>query len=125
MTAPVVTGRRLGLLVGSSLADDALAAGAEQRTVTTEHGAVQVLDTGVVIVVNRHHTTGAFVPAHRLDHHAALAGLCAAGVDRVLALGSVGSLRDWPVGTVAAPADFYAPWVNPSYHADARGHSVP
>lgn len=66
------------------------------------------------------------VPAHLLDHHANVRRLCELGVNRVVALGSVGSLRtDWPAGTLACPGDFFAPGIAPSFHDDARGHSVP
>ena len=48
------------------------------------------------------------------------------GVDRVVAVSSVGSLRtDWPVGTFVAPDDFFALGTAPSRYDDARGHSVP
>jgi 5'-methylthioadenosine phosphorylase len=55
-----------------------------------------------------------------------LDALVAAGCDRIIAISSTGSLRtDWPVGTIVAPDDFYAPNVNPSRFDDARGHSIP
>jgi Purine nucleoside phosphorylase len=49
-----------------------------------------------------------------------------AGVDRVLAVSSVGSLRlDWPVGTCAIVDDFYAPAETITYYDDPRSHTVP
>jgi 5'-methylthioadenosine phosphorylase len=54
-----------------------------------------------------------------------VAALEVAGVDRVLGLASVGSLRtDWPVGTVVAPDDFYAPAITVTRHDGADGHAV-
>ena len=104
---------RLGLILGSAAAELAL---------NPPPG---------VEVVRRHHPTDsadpeAFVPAHLVDHAANVARLRDAGCDRVLSVNSVGSLRpDWPVGTVVAPEDFFAPAVNPSFFGDDRGHSVP
>ncbi len=131
MSAPTVHGQRLGLVVGSSMGPETLAAllpddPPVETTVATDHGEAVVLELGDVVVLHRHHpTVDGFCPAHRLDHHLAIAALAAAGCDRVLALGSVGSLRTWPVGTLVAPFDFFAPGINPTYYDDARGHSVP
>ena len=61
----------------------------------TEHGAA---------VVQRHGTVDAYVLPHRIDHEANLRPLIEQGVDRVLAIASVGSLRtDLPVGSVVCP----------------------
>jgi 5'-methylthioadenosine phosphorylase len=66
------------------------------------------------------------VPAHMLVHHANIRAICELGCARVLALGSVGSLRtDWPAGTLVCPDDFFAPRVAPSFYEDTRGHSIP
>jgi len=72
------------------------------------------------VTLPRHGPDGATLP-HAIDHGANVLALRDAGVDRVLAVGSVGSLRlDWPVGTVVGPDDFYAPHVTISLHDDAR-----
>jgi 5'-methylthioadenosine phosphorylase len=127
--APTVTGSRLGLVLGSGL-PPGLLDGASDRTVETAWGAATVHEVGDppgVVLLRRHHpaSDAGHVPAHRVDHHANVAALCAAGCDRVLALASVGSLRQWPVGTRVVPFDVYAPQVNPSYHDDVLGHRVP
>jgi len=125
MAAPHVQGDRLGLVVGSALAAGTLADDATERIdVTTEWGDAPVLDIGPAIVLARH-GLDAFTPAHRVDHHRNVAVLCAAGCDRVVGLASVGGLRSWPIGTVVAPFDFFAPSANPTFHEDALGHSVP
>ena len=99
---------RLGLILGSAVGD--LAALAAQDDVD--------------VVVRIRHGDG--VPAHLVDHAANCAALVDAGCDRVLALHSVGSLRaDWPVGTVVAPDDFFAPWATPTTFDDVRGHRIP
>lgn len=126
---PRVTGTRLGLVVGHSL--DAADLGRPARRVDldvrtpTGPVTVAVSDLDDVVVVDRH-GLDRFSPAHLVDHHANVAALVAAGCDRVVALGSVGSLhRARPVGTVVVPDDFFAPWATPSWHDDAAGHAVP
>ncbi|MCC5954169.1 MAG: MTAP family purine nucleoside phosphorylase [Acidimicrobiia bacterium] len=77
---------------------------------------------GRVVVLARHQGGR---PAHLVDHVANLRALRAAGCNRVLAVASVGSLRtDWPVGTVVAPDDFFAPTANPTIHDTPAGHQV-
>lgn len=126
---PSPTGARLGLLVGHSVDEADLGRPSRRRDldVVSPSGpaTVAVVDLDDVVVVPRH-GLDTFTPAHRVDHAANLAALVAAGCDRVLAVGSVGSLRrDWPVGTIVAPDDLFAPWANPSWFDDGRGHQVP
>ena len=79
---------RLGLIAGSSLRGTAL-----------PHGDWEVLQ--------RHGEAAAYVPPHRIDHISNLRALAHAGCDRVLALGSVGSLRpDLAPGALLCPHDF-------------------
>ena len=67
-----------------------------------------------------------WTPPHRIDHRAHVRALLDAGVDHVLAISSVGSLRtDWPVGTCVTIDDFYAPAETVAYYDDPRSHTVP
>ena len=123
---PTVTGTRLGLIIGSALADGTGARPEHEVAVPTDYGPARLFDTGDLVVAHRHHATpDGYVLPHALDHHRTIAGLCAAGCDRVVALASVGSLRGWPVGTVVTPFDFFAPGVSPTFHVDGTGHQVP
>lgn len=112
---------RLAVIGGTSLLDSPFAADAERVDVA----GVPLLDTGDLLFLQRH-GLDVPVPAHRIDHARHVRALLAAGADRVLALSSTGSLRlDWPVGTVVAVDDFYAPHATLSLFDDARGHHVP
>src|SRR5919108_4382023 len=83
------------------------------------------LESDDVVVLQRH-GTDRYTPPHLIDHRANLAALAAAGCDRVLAVSSVGSLREEiGVGTIVCPGDFIALHLGYSIHDDARGHSVP
>jgi 5'-methylthioadenosine phosphorylase len=126
MPAPSPAGDRLGVVLGSGPLGELLD-GAAETTLETPWGAAVVAETADAVVLRRHESVpgGGYLPAHRIDHHRNVAALCAAGCDRVLALASVGALRTGPIGTLVAPADFYAPHVNPTYHDDRAGHSVP
>jgi 5'-methylthioinosine phosphorylase len=75
-------------------------------------------------VLRRHEPGGAeFRLPHRIDHAANMRALCEAGCDRVLALGSVGSLKEGiGVGSLVCPHDFIALQLGVTTFADARGH---
>jgi 5'-methylthioinosine phosphorylase len=106
---------RLAVILGSN----ALGPGGEEiAAAAAEHGAA---------VVQRHGSVDAtYVLPHEIDHAANLRPLAEQGCDRVLAIGSVGSLRpELPVGALLCPDDFIALGIGPSVFADARAHSAP
>jgi 5'-methylthioinosine phosphorylase len=106
---------RLAVILGSN----ALGPGGEEiAAAAAEHGAA---------VVQRHGAgEGAYVLPHAIDHAANLRPLLEQGCDRVLAIGSVGSLRpELPVGSLLCPDDFIALQVGVSIFADTRAHSAP
>jgi purine nucleoside phosphorylase len=126
MTAPRPTGSRLAVIHGYSLPEgtDPI----EGKRVTIDVGGarpVEAIDADDIVSVPRHGFDRS-IPAHLVDHRANIRAVCELGCDRVLALGSAGSLdRDLKVGTFICPEDFYAPSINESFYRDARGHSVP
>jgi 5'-methylthioadenosine phosphorylase len=106
---------RLAVILGSN----ALGPGGEEiAAAAAEHGAA---------IVQRHGGPGdPYVLPHEIDHAANLRPLAEQGCDRVLAIGSVGSLRaELPVGSLLCPDDFVALGAGPSIFADARAHSAP
>ena len=106
---------RLAVILGSNALG---ARGGEIAAAGAEHGAA---------IVQRHGGPGsAYVLPHAIDHEANLAPLVEQGCDRVLAIGSVGSLKPrLAVGALVCPADFIAPQVGGSIFDDERGHTVP
>jgi 5'-methylthioadenosine phosphorylase len=67
-----------------------------------------------------------YVPPHLIDHAANLRSLLAAGCDRVLAVCSVGSLKEEiAVGSLICPDDFIALELEITTFDDARGHMPP
>jgi 5'-methylthioadenosine phosphorylase len=106
---------RLAVILGSN----ALGPGGEEiAAAAAEHGAA---------IVQRHGAAdAAYVLPHEIDHAGNLRPLAEQGCDRVLGIGSVGSLSpELPVGSLLCPDDFIAFGSGPSVFADARAHSAP
>ena len=106
---------RLAVILGSN----ALGPGGEEIAVAAaEHGAA---------IVQRHGAAEEpYVLPHRIDHEGNLRPLLEQGCDRVLAIGSVGSLRaELGVGSLVCPDDFIAPHLGLSIYDDERGHTAP
>jgi 5'-methylthioadenosine phosphorylase len=113
---------RLGIITGSGLHGER-GERVGRGDLRSARGVV-LHDDGAVVTLARHGPAGATLP-HAIDHGANVLALREAGVDRVLAIASTGSLRlDWPVGTVVCPDDFYAPQVTVSIHDDGRAFGV-
>jgi 5'-methylthioadenosine phosphorylase len=112
---------RFGVIAGSALRGSAFA----RRGHRVEHAGVPMTDVDGTMVLQRH-GLDVWTPPHRIDHRSHVEALGAAGVDRVLALSSVGSLRtDWPVGTCVNVDDFYAPTATLAFYDDQRSHTFP
>jgi purine nucleoside phosphorylase len=77
-------------------------------------------------IVQRHGGGEDFVLPHAIDHEANLRPLLEQGCDRVLGIGSVGSLRpeELEVGSLVCPDDFIALNLGDSIFEDARAHSA-
>lgn len=88
--------------------------------------AAAAAEQGAAIVQRHRGGDGTFVLPHAIDHEATLRPLVEQGCDRVLAIGSVGSLRpELGVGSLVCPDDFIALDLGDSIFADARAHSAP
>jgi len=85
---------------------------------------VPILDCGDFVFLPRH-GLGHYVPPHHIDHGANLRALDRLGCDRVLAIGSVGSLSpDVGVGSFLCPDDFIALDTSVTTFNDERGHRI-
>src|SRR5215218_8844248 len=107
---------RLAVILGSN----ALGPGGEEI-------AAAAAEQGAAIVQRHRSPEGTFVLPHMIDHEANLRPLLEQGCDRVLGIGSVGSLRpeELGVGSLICPDDFVALNLGDSIHGDARAHSAP
>lgn len=106
---------RLAVILGSNALGDN---GQRVAAAAAEQGAA---------IVQRHGLgEGGYVLPHEIDHAANLRPLLELGCDRVLAIGSVGSLDpDLGVGEVICPDDFVALGMGGSIFGDLRAHSAP
>src|SRR6185295_7423378 len=105
--------RRVGTILGSHAIGRA---GAE---------VIAVSEDSADAVVQRH-GGDRYTPPHLIDHAVNLRRLAEAGCDRVLAVGSVGSLRpELGVGSFVCPDDFIALQLSVTTFDDARGHIAP
>lgn len=104
---------RLGVILGSNAVGPA------------GGGVVAAAEAAEAVVLQRHGGDSYVLP-HLIDHGANLRSLAAAGCDRVLALGSVGSLRaEIGVGSFVSPDDFIALQSLSTTLTDAGAHSMP
>jgi 5'-methylthioadenosine phosphorylase len=115
---PAVT---LGIIGGTSLLFSTLPA-LEKRRVDTPFGNAELL-VGDVVLLMRHQQD---LPPHRINFRANMATLAIAGVDRVIAFGSTGSLNhDIAPGTLVIPTDYLSLADIPSIHDHAVEHVMP
>ena len=116
---------RLALIGGHSILGAEPGEGFEPLAVETPSGAVHLHERGDVVLLQRH-GTDRYTTAARLDHGRNFAALESLGVDRVLAIGSVGGLRpELVVGTVLCPDDFIALHLGLSLSDQHGGERVP
>src|SRR5262245_45882369 len=99
---------RLAVILGSNALGPR---GGEVAAAASEHGTA---------IVQRHGGPDAtYVLPHEIDHEANLVPLVEQGCDRVLGIGSVGSVKAaLPVGTLVCPDDFIALHQSESTFAD-------
>jgi len=106
---------RLAVVVGSNALGD-----------NGELVAAAAAEQGAAIVQRHAAADGGYVLPHQIDHEANLRPLLEQGCDRVLAIGSVGSLDpSLPVGSTVCPDDFIAFGLAGSIFDDLRAHSAP
>lgn len=105
---------RLAVVLGSN----GLGPGGEDVAATAaEHGA---------LVLQRHDSGGEYTLPHRIDHVANMEALAKRGCDRLLAVGSVGSLHvELGAGSFVCPHDFIALQLGLTALGDVRAHRAP
>lgn len=116
---------RLALIGGHAILGDEPVADLESRLVETDHGDAEVV-VGPDRVLLQRHGLSRYRTASEINHRANLQALGDLGVDRILAIGSVGGLRpEHGVGTVLVPDDFIALQLGLSFSTDHGGERVP
>jgi 5'-methylthioadenosine phosphorylase len=111
----------LGIIGGTSLLFSKLPP-LEKRLIHTPFGNAEVL-CGEITMLMRHQNG---IPPHRINHRAHLAALAIAGVDRIVAFGSSGSLKlHITPGSIVIPTDYVSLTDIPSIHDHEIEHVRP
>lgn len=111
----------LGIIGGTSLLFSNLPP-LEERIVHTPYGNTSVL-CGDIALVLRHQRNK---PPHRINFRSQMAALAILGVDRVVAIGSAGSLKqDISPGSLVIPTDYYTMAPIPSVFDHSINHVQP
>jgi 5'-methylthioadenosine phosphorylase len=111
----------LGIIGGTSLLFSTLPA-LKKENVNTPFGAAEIL-TGDIVMLMRHQNG---LPPHRINYRANLAALAIAGVNRIVAFGSAGSLKpEITPGSLLIPTDYISLTDIPSIHDHATEHIRP
>lgn len=111
----------LGIIGGTSLLFSTLPP-LEKENVSTPFGTAEILSGDVVMLMR--HQNG--LPPHRINYRANLAALAIAGVDRIVAFGSAGSLKPGILpGSLLIPSDYISMTDIPSIHDHATEHIRP
>jgi 5'-methylthioadenosine phosphorylase len=111
----------LGIIGGTSLLFSKLPV-LEKQSVSTPFGTAEIL-RGDVVILMRHQNS---LPPHRINYRAHMAAMAIAGVDRIIAFGSSGSLREEiHPGSLMIPTDYISLTEIPSIHDHAIEHVRP
>lgn len=111
----------LGIIGGTSLLYAQIPP-LEERVVHTPFGNCEV-KTGDIAILLRHQRS---LPPHRINYRAHLAALALLGVERLVLIGSSGSLKkEIQPGTVMIPTDYFSFAQVPSIHDHALCHVTP
>ena len=111
----------LGIIGGTSLLFSQLPP-LEKKQLATPFGRTDIL-TGEIVMLMRHQDG---IPPHRINYRANLAAMKLAGVDRIVAFGSSGSLKPEIVpGSLLIPTDYVSVSDVPSIHDHSIEHVRP
>jgi 5'-methylthioadenosine phosphorylase len=111
----------LGIIGGTSLLFSRLPK-LEKKVISTPYGNSEVLFGEIAVLLRHQHNR----PPHRINFRSHLAALALLGVDRVVAIGSAGSLKkEIPPGSMVIPTDYVSDTDIPSIHDHAIRHVHP
>jgi 5'-methylthioadenosine phosphorylase len=112
----------LGIIGGTSLLFSELPR-LDTSRVATPFGPVDLLCGDRLVMLMRHQNG---IPPHRINYRANLAAMAIAGVDRIVAFGSSGSLKpEIAPGSLLIPTDYISMSDIPSIHDHAIEHVRP
>ena len=115
----------LGIIGGTSLFDTKLLEDAKEKEVETKYGTVYLLFTADVVFIPRHGKERN-IPPHRINYKAHLAAFKDLGVEKIIGVTSVGSLkRDIKPRSLIVPHDYISLCSIPTFYDDEIVHITP
>jgi 5'-methylthioadenosine phosphorylase len=112
------------IIAGTSLLNSGIFSNWDQIPVETPYGKVTVRKASQHLFVQRHGTKTA--PPHRINHHGNIWALKSLGVEGVIAINSVGSLKtNLKPGTFLIPDDFIAKFTVPTFFDYEARYTIP
>ena len=102
------------IVAGTSLVHSTLFNNWDEVSVETPYGKTALRRASQYLFLQRHGKKP--VAAHKINHHANIWALRSLGVEGVIAVNSVGSLKtNLKPGTFVIPDDFVSPWTVPTF----------
>jgi 5'-methylthioadenosine phosphorylase len=115
----------LGIIGGTSLFGTKLLEDANEREVNTKYGTVYLIFTADVVFIPRHGKTRN-IPPHRINYKANLAAFRDLGVENIIGVTSVGSLkRDIKPRSLVVPHDYIGLFNILTYYDNEIVHVTP
>jgi len=116
--------RSVAFVGGSNLFHSSLIPGMRRESIRTPFGPVTTYYSDRAMLIQRHGIED--LPPHKINHKANLAAVKQRGISRVVAINSVGSLKqDIPPGTFCTVSDFIAFYNIPTVDENRRIHITP
>ncbi len=117
--------QRTGIIGGTSLFDTRLISECREEVVDTRYGDVYLLVCSGFVFIPRH-GRDRNIPPHRINHRANIMAFKELGIDRVIGVTSVGSLREAiKPGTLFVPHDYISLCNIPTFFDDEIVHITP
>jgi len=112
------------IIAGTSLIDSPIFKLWSDERLETPYGETNYKRWGNYIYLQRHGNPPR--PPHRINHHANIWALSHLGVEKIIAINSVGSLKtQLKPGMFIIPDDFISLWTIPTFHDDDMNFFVP
>ncbi len=116
---------KLGVIGGTSIFGTKFLTNFIEEEIETRYGKVHVVKSGDVVFLPRHGKNNN-VPPHRINYRANIMALKDTGVEKIIAISSVGSLkRGIKPGSILIPKDYINLWNIQSYYDDEIVHITP
>ncbi len=117
--------QRTGIIGGTSLFDTKLISECREEELNTRYGHVYLLVGSGFVFIPRHgrHRN---IPPHRINHRAHIMAFKELGIDRIIGVTSVGSLKETiKPGTLLVPHDYISLCNVPTFFDDELVHITP